>query len=280
MKHALTFILLMLCTAVVSAQYCGHSGNPSGSGQCTPTGLPYQGFENSDSVEPIIVAYTSSTVIEFRNYDTIYIQNWPIFIQWLQIDSIGNLPDGLCWSTNKPDNRFSPGETGCIKINGKTCEPLGQYCLRIIVTISLGAPTISDGPEPIRFFLRLKNQNDAITPVDTTQTFTNSFIPYSGAPLCEDIIESILPASEQITAITITPNPFNSITTIEFYSHTTGRFTQTITNALGGEVYRHDVDIVAGENRLTIEAGNLPAGMYFYTISNGSNQITRKIIVE
>lgn len=203
MKHALTFILLMLCTAVVSAQYCGHSGNPSGSGQCTPTGLNKPLFMDDDSLLPLINGENSTAIIQFQNADTVYIGGQIITIQSLRIDSVGNLPDGLCWTTNRTNNTVGTGEAGCIKINGTACDLPGQYKLKLIYTVSVGVP-IQEVPE-VEFLLRLKNMGEADTPIDTNQTFSNPFIPY-GNP-ATGCITSLTEATNAITSLSIFPNP-------------------------------------------------------------------------
>ncbi|HLP51501.1 MAG TPA: T9SS type A sorting domain-containing protein [Chitinophagales bacterium] len=279
MKTLYTLLIFSYLTVSLQAQYCGHTGNPSGPGQCTPTGLPYKGFEKSDSLEPLTNGFASTSVIQFRNYDTVYFQNQGIIIDWVQIDSIGNLPNGLCWSTNKANNRFGPGELGCIKINGTACDDPGQYCLKIIIGASIGVPTI-DGPTPQGFFLRLRNLWDAETPIDTSQTFANPVIFYGNAAACTDIMDGVKRINELEKSLAIAPNPFTNHTTVQFYSSITGNMTQTITTLLGNEVYRKETEVIQGENRLTIDAGNLSAGIYFYSISNGISKAVKRIVIE
>lgn len=280
MKQTLASILLMLCAVVVSAQYCGHSGNPSGPGQCTPVGLPYEGFERSDSVAPFINGEISTTVIQFQNFDTVWFGGQFLILQSLRIDSIGNLPDGLCWATNKPNNTFTTNETGCIKITGVTCDQPGQYKLKIRVSPNFGVPvTIDDEGDGPKLIVRVKNAVDPNTPIDTTQTRSNQFIPY-GNPIagCTPTATTYLDVKQAY--LSISPNPFRLEASVLFTSTTAGQFTQSITTLTGMLIQTQQVQIKEGENSLSLPVGNLPAGMYFYTISDGSNQTTRKIIVE
>jgi hypothetical protein len=100
----------------------------------------------------------------------------------LRIDTIDNLPTGLCWASNKPDNTYANQESGCIKVNGVPCGPTGQYKMRIIVTVNLGfgSAQVNADQAGLKYYIRLKNNGDATTPIDTFQTAANPFIAYGG----------------------------------------------------------------------------------------------------
>lgn len=280
MKKLFTLLFTTCLAFAMQAQYCGHTGNPSGPGQCTPVGLLYEGFERSDSIAPFINGEISTTVIQFQNFDTVWFGGQFLILQSLRIDSIGNLPEGLCWATDKADNTYSTNESGCIKITGVTCDQPGQYKLKIRVSPNFGVPvTIDDEGDGPKLIVRVKNAVDPNTPIDTTQTRSNQFIPYGNA-IAGCTPTAITFGDVMQPSLSINPNPFTLEASVLFTSNTTGQFTQSITTLTGMLIQTQKVDIVAGENKLTIEAGNLPAGMYFYTISYGSNQSTRKIIIE
>ena len=134
------FTLFSFCLLYVSsnAQYCGSSG----SSQCTPSGaLTKPGLSpTSDSVAPVVNGTISTIVIQFKNFDTIAFGGSVLTIQSLRLDTLDNLPAGLCWATNKANNTWGNQEDGCIKVNGTTCSPPGQHKLRIIVTANVGVP--------------------------------------------------------------------------------------------------------------------------------------------
>ncbi|WP_457833095.1 hypothetical protein, partial [Staphylococcus aureus] len=87
-------------------------------------------------------------------------------VTYLQIDSIQNLPAGLCWETNKADNKFNGGETGVIYVSGTaTSANPGQYKLRIIIDIRINnlitlpkqdaeQLTASQGSGALRYYVR------------------------------------------------------------------------------------------------------------------------------
>ncbi len=268
----LSFGLLYLNS---NAQYCGNSGTS----QCTPSGtLTKPGLSpNSDSLPPVINGDVSTTQIQFKNFDTIRFGGQLLTIQTLKIDSIENLPAGLCWATNKTNNTFSNQEDGCIRVSGTACSPPGQHKLRIIVTVNVGIPIQTNADAAgLKYYVRVKNSGDADTQVDTTQTQANPFIAYGGAQNCVNGIGEI--GSIQ-NSLNIVPNPFNRNAEVTFFSDKSGNMTERITNMIGSEVYSKEMEVRAGENKSVIDRNNLPAGVYFYSIGDGKNLVTKRLVV-
>lgn len=268
----LSFGLLYLNS---NAQYCGGSGTS----QCTPSGtLVRPGLDPvSDSLPPVINGVTSTTVIQFKNFDTIRFGGQLLTIQTLRIDSIENLPAGLCWTTNKANNTYSNQEDGCIKVNGIACSPPGQHKLRIIVTVNVGISLQTNADAAgLKYYVRVKNSGDADTPVDTSQTQANPFIAYGGAQNCNVGISEIGSIQNSLSVI---PNPFNNKAVVSFFSDKSGSMTERVTNMIGSEVYSKDIEIKTGENKSFIERNNLPAGVYFYSLTDGKNLVTKRLIV-
>ena len=66
------------------------------------------------------------------------------------------------------------------------------------------------------------------------------------------------------------PNPFNPVTTIEFYLPNTGEVTLKIFNVLGEEVTTLlSASLLSGFHSYQWDAGNMPSGIYYYTIQAG-----------
>jgi len=168
-------LFLALITQISFAQYCG--AGSSGSSVCTAlTNLTQQGFDPSfDTLPCVIRGVPHDQVVQVKMPTTL---NTPLGVQnfqWIQIDSVGNLPCGLCWSTNKggaTPNRFNSGEQGCIRITGTSYESVGQFYLTIIVTVRfgglLGTQANQDaGAAGLKYFVRVTNQGVTCAPVDT-----------------------------------------------------------------------------------------------------------------
>jgi hypothetical protein len=279
-----SFTLLYLNS---SAQYCGHLGNPSGGSQCAISGtLTKPGLDPvSDSLPVVVNGVVSSTVIQFLNFDTIRFAGNLLTVQSLRIDSIGNLPTGLCWATDQADNTYLNQEEGCIKVNGTTCSTPGQYRLKIIVTACVGpslalcAPIQTDaGAAGLFYYVRVKNSGATDTPVDTTgqSANTNIFVPYGPAADCSNGINDL---ANSINSLNIVPNPLTTKAEVSFVSDKSGNMTERITNMIGAEVFSKGIEVKVGENKSIIEKGDLPTGVYFYSISDGKNLVTKRVVV-
>lgn len=76
------------------------------------------------------------------------------------------------------------------------------------------------------------------------------------------------------------PNPFNPETTIRFSIAEAGRVTLKVYDVTGKNVANLvDDRMNAGQHAVLFRAGDLPSGLYFYTLSSGSFTQTRKLIL-
>ena len=77
------------------------------------------------------------------------------------------------------------------------------------------------------------------------------------------------------------PNPFNETTTVYVNLKEKAELSLEVSNLVGQVVYAVPAaNYTAGNNKLTIEAGNLNSGVYFYTVRSGNTSITKKMIIE
>ncbi len=75
------------------------------------------------------------------------------------------------------------------------------------------------------------------------------------------------------------PNPFNSSTIINFVSDMPGDYVLNVTTIEGKLLETRQVQASAGFNKIEFFTGNLPAGVYFYTLSNKEVRATRRMMV-
>ncbi len=293
------FTLFSFCAmyATSNAQYCGSFaqpqppfGTPSGTNACTVTPLDKPGLQPvPDSLAPIVNGTQANTTIKFQNFDTTRAAGQLVTIQQLRIDSIGNLPLTTCWVTSKADNTFRNKEDGCIKVNGLVCAEPGQYRLKILVTPYIGSsfPGIAilgsnqdaGALAGLYYYVRVVNPGDtAEHPIDTTgqSAGTGAFKPYGGSANCTVGVKEI---SNNINELTVVPNPFSNKAVVSFYADKAGIATERLTNMIGSEVYRRTLDVKAGENSSMIDRNSLPAGIYFYSISDGKTLTTRRVVI-
>lgn len=78
------------------------------------------------------------------------------------------------------------------------------------------------------------------------------------------------------------PNPFNPTTTIEFGLTENGHVELVIYNGLGDKVMTLVNDeLSAGTHKITVQAGNLPTGLYFYRIrANHFTSVKKMLLVK
>ena len=77
------------------------------------------------------------------------------------------------------------------------------------------------------------------------------------------------------------PNPFNSVSTVNVTLEEAANLSLVVTNLTGQKVMEiNKGQVPAQTHTFTIDASNLQAGIYFYTITAGTSQVTKKMIVE
>ena len=282
MKKLFTTLAVALVFGLgVSAQSPGYS-NTMYFTPCTaatngitppPGGTP--GLSPSDS------ALTCGTHNAYLS-DTIYFTNFTSFsgltVNYLKIDSI-YLPAGLCWSTNSANNQFSGGQSGVILVQGTPTAPQGQYKLRIIVDANAGPGGLinltnqdAEALAHLRYRVRITDAGCPCPALNTTDT-TDTYIAYTCTVGLHEVANGI-------SDLSVVPNPFSTRATISFNSETEGTYTVKMTNLLGAVVSTKEVEVVNGQNDITIERNGMSTGMYLLSISNGKTTATRKVVID
>ncbi|MBX2908800.1 MAG: T9SS type A sorting domain-containing protein [Chitinophagales bacterium] len=242
---------------------CGNSG----SWTCTATPLVQNGFEHPDSIDCFVSGESGEVVMRFKNFSNLIIPSTgSVNVYFIRIDSILNLPCGICWSTNKANNVFAGGEDGCIKFTGTTTDQVGQYKLKLAIKAQItqgiyNPQALIDPPgglmayentiPNLRAYIRVKaSSNSTCTSVDTT-----------------GIIFPNLTTSSLCSAI---PTALSAISVNDSVS-CNGRSDGSITiTALGGTPpYSYQL------NNQTYQSSNifsgLAAGNYTYTVKDAAN---------
>jgi uncharacterized repeat protein (TIGR01451 family) len=185
MKPIFTCLALLLLFNTGYSQYCGTSGPTN----CIPVGNPTQrGFYPSTAEWPAIVnGAVTGGVVGFKNWDTVNYQGSAVTVDSMQINSVTNLPNGICWSTGSATNMWGNSQYGCVMLSGTACAAPGQYKLNIIVNVftSLGEAQQNLDDDSVFCFIRVVNSGETVPAVDTTQRGTpNAFIAYGPTSPC------------------------------------------------------------------------------------------------
>jgi len=138
MKHFAALSLLLIAFAF------------GASAQCTPdASITTPGFYPSpDSLPCVERGVAFDTVLQFRNFSTVNAADFGIpipltvTVNWVRIDSIGGLPNGITYSCTPANCQFPGGSNGCIDFTGTTNDPTGNYDLVVYATINADVPPV------------------------------------------------------------------------------------------------------------------------------------------
>jgi hypothetical protein len=77
------------------------------------------------------------------------------------------------------------------------------------------------------------------------------------------------------------PNPFSGLTEIKVYHQFSGDISVKIVNVMGQTLMtQKKTDVVPGVSQFVIDGSQLAPGVYFYTVSQGNQAVTKKMVVE
>jgi hypothetical protein len=76
------------------------------------------------------------------------------------------------------------------------------------------------------------------------------------------------------------PNPFSGQTQIDINTTRSGNIQFTVNDIMGKMIYDETQTLAAGKHTITFNATGLSKGVYFYTVTNGTQKVSGKMIVE
>lgn len=165
------------------------------------------------------------------------------------LTGISNLPNGITFECNPLSCSFMPGSVVCIRIQGvPDAADIGTHDLSVNVMVYTN---LADGPLALDGYKLVVVANNAINNLNKI-----------GFEVQQNI-----------------PNPFTGITKVNFTSLKSTNFEFEVYNLVGKRVHSEVINASKGENTITFDANNLPAGMYFYKIGNNDNYISKKMMI-
>jgi hypothetical protein len=219
--------------------------------------------------------------------DTIYFTNFTSFnsipVDSLTIDSIGNLPTGTCWTTSSRTNTFAGGQSGVIYVHGHNTAAPGQYSLAIFITgylsggLVVGPNANANALAGLYYWVRVLSSSVCECPaLDTVNGKLHAFLPYTACDTSTGINE----LANNLTNVSVVPNPFTSSATMTFVSTVEGTFTLKMMNLLGEVVTTKEIPVTRGSNQTILERNSLSSGIYILSVSNGNGSISKKVIID
>ena len=259
----------------VNAQACGNNGPNA----CSPTGGPSGGgFQDPSTVTCATQGVAYNNAMQFSMFSAFNFLGQQS-VDSIEFVSVENLPCGLCWSVNKANKRYSANEDGCLNISGTTTDVAGQYKLAISVKAWINNQTsVNTIPASlfdqtgIHLFLRVKTNGGNCVTVDTSAGANN----LTASVNCPTGINEL---NSGVSVVNISPNPMNSEADLSFVAEKNAAYTVRIADVTGKEVSVKQLEGRAGENHTTIERNNLPAGVYFLSLTDGRNAVTKRFSV-
>lgn len=245
MKKIVLVILGFMISTLVHAQVCTPFWND------TSYGI------HPDTIENLPIAYVNvpyDVVIQFKVPATATYYNLPVAIDHVVLDSVGGLsvvPTSVpfYFNCNPSTCSFKHDSVGCVRIQG-TPTTVGTYDLVINTRVFITA--VSGVLFPTPGYKLVVNDNIGIPAISKTGF---------------DVSQNL-------------PNPVTSFTNVYVNLERAENFIIKISNLVGTEVYRENIIGKKGLNNVSIDASRLTQGIYFYSVSNGAQSITKRMVVE
>lgn len=166
---------------------------------------------------------------------------------------IEGLPPGLSYACSPADCIFPDMSQGCVLISG-TPTAAGTYSLLVNTTVGVGV---------------------AMLPI----SFPGTLVGGEYKIVIEEDVSVDEPIKDVIGLGQNVPNPFHDITEITVDTKQSGEFDFKVYNILGKLLHDEQLVFSAGKNVVQFNGSELWSGMYFYSIGQGNEVVTRRMVV-
>lgn len=247
-----TLITLMLAIAFVGAQ-----------AQCTPdpqftlpgiypdsaTGLP-NAIVGQPYNEVITIVSPLDTSVVFVGLTI------PVVIQTIELTSVTGLPSSFSYDCATANCTFAGGSTSCAVLisPSPTVAEIGSHQIVMNTTTTVDAGTWG-----------IQTQDDIIDyyyiEVTNATSVVNQFNDFT------------------FELKSIYPNPVQNTAKIQFISGNSADVTFTVFNYLGEKIEERNISASRGVNDIEINANDYANGMYLYSINNGAQIVSKRMVV-
>jgi len=183
-----------------------------------------------------------------------------------------NLPPGLNFGSSTPivangtvngapSLKFPGNANNCASIYGTPTTP-GTYTLYLKVD-AYATPALSSCP----------NNPNVTGGTNVSTSYLNYYI------ITINAATGLTEIGKNKFNLENVPNPFNGKTTIRFFVTEANEAELSVYNMLGSQVYKTNVNAVAGNNEVEFDGSKLSNGMYLYTIKYKNFTETKRMIV-
>ena len=175
------------------------------------------------------------------------------------VETIG-LPEGMSLYYSAQNATYLGDDVGCVALYGNTTsEMIGTHDIVFVIN---GWVTVAGGVV-------------ALSEVGDLEEITGyKFV------VTDDGTASIV--SSEISSFQLNqniPNPFSSTTEITFESNKNEKVNFVVVDLLGKTLIHTTIEANYGTNRINFNSSELTSGLYFYSISNGIDTQTKRMLV-
>lgn len=241
-KHLLKYLVLLAALTMISASAVAQCEpfecpDPENNGEICPDTMPVA-FINQlySEVATIIVPLTDTTGVPLHHFTLV---------------AVDNLPDGVDWESNAPNNEFLAGNDYCILIEG-TPTVADTFFLKIVLDIY-----VSFLGQPIY----------VMTIIDSTSLFM--------------LVVDNTGMEDGMAALQVQgnfPNPFSEWTTIRFDAKQPAEVTFEVYSLVGQKLHEQKIPARFGENAFLFNGADLSPGTYMYVIRSGKSATSKMMV--
>lgn len=181
-----------------------------------------------------------------------------VSVNYQSVTNVNGLPTGMSYVCDTSSCAWLGGDAGCFKLTGTPTQS-GNFTVGIETSLNVDVPasvpviggTAIDVPIPaISYDLFIDNPN-----------------------FVDGIEENTFSVGQN------SPNPFSGITEIMYNAPTPMDISLDIVNMNGAKVFSETQRAASGNNTISVDGSNWAPGVYFYSLSNGEERITKKFVV-
>ena len=187
---------------------------------------------------------------------TLFGQSLSVTVQTIELTSVTGLPPSFSYDCETANCTFSGGSTSCAVLTSPspTVAEVGlhQIIMNTTTTVDAGLFGIQTQEDVIDYYYI--NVTNSTSVVNQFNDFTFEL---------KDIF----------------PNPVNSNAKIQFISGNSADVVFTVFNYLGEKIEERNILANRGVNDIEISANDYANGMYLYSINNGMQIVSKRMII-
>lgn len=229
---------------------------PDGS-QVVGTTTYFPPITQGEIYDEVVQIYIPASV-ELDGFGTVQVAN-------LTLDDIEGLPEGLSYDCDNADCHWEADSNGCVTISGTvpTSVEDGEFVLTLVMSGTAMVGTL-EVPVPASSMAQIIDSSGDYA------VFTGSDAGLSTPEL----------NAQSFNLKGNVPNPFQTTTTIRFSNAGNEIVNLHVYDLLGNVVSTQQVETIAGENAIRFEANALSSGIYMYSLDNGVDVLTGRMIIK